>query len=78
MTISLIHEERAYENWVREQEAQCGCPWTGGPAHDPYGTECDLPKGHEGDHSGPDPFGRDEPLTWDHRRGARERMRRYE
>lgn len=78
----FLEEDAAYEAHMAAElarhEAECGCPWTGGPAHDPYGTSCDLDKGHDGDHSGPNPFGGDDPLTWSRIRGRRETLRRYE
>lgn len=79
MPVSLIHQQREADQAMEAHyNAQCNCPLTTGPTHDPYGTSCDLPKGHEGDHSGPCPFGSDEPMTWTQRRGARELLRKYE
>lgn len=66
---SNLTDEEAYEAYCREEEAryerECGVSITVGPAHDPYSTSCELDKGHEPPHSGPDPFGRDEPLRWE-------------
>lgn len=42
-----------------------GCPAeyvTGG--HDPCGTSCDLPRGHDGAHQGSDPFDGDSTIEW--------------
>jgi hypothetical protein len=75
--------EAHMEAELARHERECGCPWTGGPTHDPYATACDLPKGHSTgpnptDHSGPDPFGNNGRITWTRARGARELLRRYE
>lgn len=75
-------EYAAYEAHCEEEYArhlaECGAPWEGGPAHDLYATHCDLPKDHEGDHSGPHPFGVDQPFTWTRALATRLMMRRYE
>lgn len=63
---------RSYDAWVAEQNSQCGAPLTIGPAHDPYGTNCDLSVDHAGDqraageqvvHAGPHPMG-DGRIRW--------------
>lgn len=41
----------------------CGRALTMGRASDPYGTECDRPAGHAGDHQGPHPL-TDGRITW--------------
>lgn len=42
----------------------CGRSLKIGPAHDPYGTECDLPVGHAGAHEGQHPLIDDERVRW--------------
>lgn len=64
----------AYLAWCEEcaaaAERECGAEWVGGPAHDPYGSHCDLDKGHGGPHSGPNPLGEPgERMEWDRRSG---------
>lgn len=57
-------DDPAYLAWMEEQDNQCGRSLTMGPAHDPYGTACDLPAGHDGPHEGPHPVAEDERLRW--------------
>lgn len=42
----------------------CGRSIRMGSQHDPYGTECDLQLGHEGEHEGPHPLLEDERISW--------------
>lgn len=49
-------EQTAYDAWCAEMESMCGVGISTG-GHDPYGTSCDLPRGHDGPHEGPDFFG---------------------
>lgn len=50
----------AYDRWCADQEAEyeraCGVGISTG-GFDPYGTRCDLDRGHEPPHEGPDWFG---------------------
>jgi hypothetical protein len=57
---SLTPAER--EQWEAEEERdrqesarrdrECGREIVTGSVHDPYGVECDLPRGHDGRHEG--------------------------
>lgn len=54
----LAHEEEM----DRVHDTQCNASLTIGPAHDPYGTSCDLSEAHVNDdrpvvHAGPHPMG---------------------
>lgn len=43
----------------------CGREYTFGSAHDPYGTSCEEPAGHNGPHKGLNPLGAaDDYVTW--------------
>jgi hypothetical protein len=55
-----------YDEWLEDQEKMCGASLTMGPAHDSYGTSCELDKGHypATDHKGPHPIADDEEITW--------------
>lgn len=46
-----------------ERANECGNSISTG-GHDPYGTTCDLPHGHDGPHAGPDYFGEGR-MTWE-------------
>lgn len=48
--------EDDYVRWNEEMERVCGCSISTG-GFDPYGTSCDLERGHEGPHEGCDFFG---------------------
>lgn len=60
-----MHKTVKYCHRVAWSDLQCGAQFTTGGA-DPYGTECDLPRGHypKSDHSGEDPFGGLGRVTW--------------
>ena len=51
----------AYEAWLA---GLCNASYVTGPAHDPYGTYCDLQQGHDGKHEGDDPFGNGGRVRW--------------
>jgi hypothetical protein len=54
-----------YTAWCESLDRMCGRAITLGPAHDPYGTDCDLDAGHEGPHQGPHPFIEGDTMRWD-------------
>lgn len=47
-----------------DPEEECRAEFVTGPAHDPYGTDCELEPQHEGPHDGPDPFGGTGRVQW--------------
>ena len=56
-------DDPAYLAYRAEMDRMCGADYTTA-GHDPYGTNCDLDKGHKGDHAGPDPMGNGGRITW--------------
>lgn len=53
-----------FEEYLAELDSMCGKSYTTS-GHDPYGTECDKPKGHpEREHEGPHPLSEHERLRW--------------
>ena len=53
--------EDEYYEWL---ESRCESGFTTG-GHDPYGTSCDLERGHDGPHEGGDPFGNEGKVRWE-------------
>lgn len=49
--------------FIEKMEKQCGCSISTG-GFDPYGTACDLDKGHDGPHEGPDFFVEGARISW--------------
>jgi hypothetical protein len=49
-----------------ERNSECGATLVLGSRDEPYGTECDLKKGHypDSDHKGLDPYGNSGFVTW--------------
>jgi hypothetical protein len=41
------------EDMEAKQERECGVGILFGPIHDPYGSSCELDRGHDGPHEGP-------------------------
>lgn len=49
-------QDESYAAWQEAMERECGVGISTG-GFDPYGTSCDLDRGHEGPHEGTDWFG---------------------